>query len=878
MVLIKNSPYNDSNYTHYFESFSSFPLSDFQKHAIQAIVDGNHVLVTAHTGSGKTLPAEFAIRHFTALGRRVIYTAPIKALSNQKFYDFTRKFPDISFGIITGDIKSNPDAQVLIMTTEILLNMLISGGGGGGGAGTFQIDIERELAAVIFDEVHYINDADRGKTWEQTILMLPPHIQLIMLSATIDAPERFADWVESRHPYHPARVVLTSTYERVVPLVHYGFLTTNEGYVKSIKDKAAQQELRAATNNFLVLHGGGATAASSAAAYAKIAAIKKNPYFPAPPRAHVLNTLARKLYEQDMMPAIVFVFSRKMVERYAAEISVNLFQAPLDEFRNLTERPAELNRNLTERPAELNRNLTELPAELNRAPPAAADEISLYDDSKIPYIVARECEQILRAKLPNYREYMELPEYVTLVALLEKGIAIHHAGMLPILREIVEFMISKKYVKLLFATESFAIGLDCPIKTAVFTSLEKFDGNGKRIVYPHEYSQMAGRAGRRGRDQIGHVIHCNNLFDLPTATEYKEIMAGNPQTLISKFKVKYTLILKSLDTCKTAADLEAFIKKSMFGREIADDVAHSRDELEKLRAQLGEKEKSLEFLKTPKTAIEQYFAVAAELPRAQNKKRRALEKQKTDLLDMHRNLVADAKYMEAYMELLDDIKSKESYIKYLSSEYLRNQIAGVLNILCECGLVSAAEAGGEYTLTPYGNIAARLGEFNPIVFIEFMRATDWCADFSAEEIAAIFSCMVDITVPEDKRRVLPNILVEPLTTLKSIFDKYVDIENERELYTNEFCATEMQYELPELVYIWARDCTNELECKIHIQTLVADVGISVGDFSKALLKISNMAREISVLCEELRPDFAAKLAKIDGAILKYVVTLQSLYI
>ena len=124
---------------------------------------------------------------------------------------------------------------------------------------------------------------------------------------------------------------------------------------------------------------------------------------------------------------------------------------------------------------------------------------------------------------------MNLPEYENLIQLLEKGIGIHHSGMIPILREIVEYMISRKHIKLLFATESFAIGLDCPIRTAVFTSLTKFDGNKMRYLFSHEYSQAAGRAGRRGLDTVGHVIHCNNMFELPSETEYKEILCGKPQ-------------------------------------------------------------------------------------------------------------------------------------------------------------------------------------------------------------------------------------------------------------------------------------------------------------------------------------------------------------
>ena len=176
---------NDSKYGSHFESYP-YPLSDFQKYAIEAIVEGHHVLVTAHTGSGKTLPAEFAIEHFVKNGKRVIYTSPIKALSNQKYSEFSRKYPHISFGLMTGDIKINPDADVLIMTTEILMNALFlqtqnEDVGQVQNTGLhFQIDINADLACVVFDEVHYINDADRGQTWEKTILMLPKQIQMVM--------------------------------------------------------------------------------------------------------------------------------------------------------------------------------------------------------------------------------------------------------------------------------------------------------------------------------------------------------------------------------------------------------------------------------------------------------------------------------------------------------------------------------------------------------------------------------------------------------------------------------------------------------------------------------------------------------------------------
>ena len=259
MVKICSNTYpteNEDIYKEHFEKYS-FPLSPFQKHALEAIVEGYHILVTAHTGSGKTLPAEFAIEYFVAKGKKVIYTSPIKALSNQKFHEFTLKFPHIKFGILTGDIKANPEADVLIMTTEILQNTLYKKKHNAITTNTnattnsnaslmFDMDIDTELGAVIFDEIHYINDPDRGKVWEETIMMLPLHIQMVMLSATIDSPEKFALWCETRggSGRSDKSVYLASTYERVVPLTHYSFITATQGVFKSIgKDEDLKKQI-----------------------------------------------------------------------------------------------------------------------------------------------------------------------------------------------------------------------------------------------------------------------------------------------------------------------------------------------------------------------------------------------------------------------------------------------------------------------------------------------------------------------------------------------------------------------------------------------------------------------------------------------------------
>jgi antiviral helicase SKI2 len=261
--MVKVCSYNypkdrEEGYKEFYESYP-YELHDFQKWSIEAIVTGNHVLVCCPTGSGKTMPGEFAINFFHSKGKKVIYTSPIKALSNEKFYSFTQKYPHIRVGLITGDIKTNPDADVLIMTTEILLNKLYqikSTTTATNSSVSFEMDIENELGCVIFDEVHMINDENRGHVWEQTIMMLPHHIQMIGLSATLDDPEKFAYWLETRGELAKdgdKQVFLTKKQVRAVPLIHYSFITVHNGINKAIKDKATQEEIRNATNKPFVI-------------------------------------------------------------------------------------------------------------------------------------------------------------------------------------------------------------------------------------------------------------------------------------------------------------------------------------------------------------------------------------------------------------------------------------------------------------------------------------------------------------------------------------------------------------------------------------------------------------------------------------------------
>lgn len=830
------------------EHFSKypFPLSDFQKYAIEAILTGNHTLVTAHTGSGKTLPAEFAIDYFVTTHRKkVIYTSPIKALSNQKYYEFTQKYPHISFGLLTGDIKTNPDADVLIMTTEILMNSLIQRLSNTDSKDSkesnavitnlqFQMDIDQELACVVFDEVHYINDEDRGQTWEKTILLLPPHIQMVMLSATIDRPEQFAQWCEDRgattdidicQNTPKKEVYLASTNHRVVPLSHYAYLTTTESFIKTLKDKALEKQIREGTNKMILLQN--AHGQFQEPGYRELARLTKlmdKPNKQKESRKHVLNNMALFLRDREMLPAIAFVFSRKQVEQCAQDITVPL----------------------------------------------------LEDDSKVGYIVARECDQIIR-KLPNYQEYANLQEYQTLVSLLQKGIGIHHSGMIPILREIVELMISKKYIKFLFATESFAIGLDCPIKTTIFTGISKFDGSNHRPLHSHEYTQMAGRAGRRGIDTIGYVMHCNNLFDLPTESEYRAMLCGRPQELVSKFKMAYSLILNGTD----------LVKQTMMYGDLNKEVDRQTTALQIMSLATLEKAEFIKGARTPEEICREYLAATAGAKQSTNKKRKEYEKTKERILEEYRYCVQDAKAVEEYDDLVRDYKKQEEYIRFLTT-YVEEQTQKQRTLLLEEGFFEPVDEtqGLTYSgrmapnLSLAGRMAAKIAEIHPLIISKLVTGPwNYMADFSPVQIIGLLSCFVDNKVPDDERHSVPQtqdaFVKARIMEMKKLYETYAKIEEERDIRSGSKYDDALQYDLVDCAIAWCY-CENEAECRQFIETKVAT---SIGDFVKAMLKISTIAKEIGTIAEELgQLGLVHKLSQIDGLLLKYVTTTQSLYV
>ena len=827
MVRICEDKYEvDSKYNKYFEEYE-FELSDFQKYAIESIIEGNHCLVTAHTGSGKTLPAEFAIKYFKEIGKKIIYTSPIKALSNQKFYDFKRKFPDISIGLFTGDIKTNPEADVLIMTTEILMNYLFNIKENESIVSNldFNIDIQNELGCVVFDEVHYINDMHRGEVWEKTILMLPEHVQMIMLSATIDGPEKFAGWCEKR--YNNKEVYLCSTIKRVVPLGHYSYLTAIELFYKKLKDKDLEAKLRKDTSGLIEIQS--SNGKFNEINMDKIKNVlelmkKKDIYMK---RGNVLNQLCKYLKDRDMLPGIVFIFSRKLVEQAAKEITVNLFD----------------------------------------------------DDSNIPYTIKTECDALIR-KLPNSDEYLNLDEYKELIKLLEKGVGIHHSGMIPVLREIVEMMISKKYIKLLFATESFAIGLDCPIKTAIFPALRKFDGNGMRDLYSHEYTQMAGRAGRRGIDKVGYIVHCNNLFEMPFKSTYRQMLSGVPQKLVSKYNISFSVILNLIKNGRSN-ELINFSEKTMLNEKIKFQLDANMAEKSIIKGKYEVSENQINnCIKTPLGEIIEYNKIMTEIENMKANKRKNAIRKAANIKDMYKSFSTD------YMVYLKSIEYTNE-IKQIDDDFinLKNIIKSGTENICEMLVKSnfiELHDDNEYTLIERGRIASMIAEINNLVFSELIIKMDKFKDFTGEEIVCSLSFMIDIKTNENIKSNIVNCKNNNIGVLVKNIDNELLNYNTLESKFNIISGINYDnknYDIPDIIEGWI-NCNNEMECRNYIKDIInTKYEIMTGEFVKCLLKICAIIKEINKMCEELGYiELLNKMENIEEKILKYVVTPQSLYL
>lgn len=825
-MKICNTPFEDESNEELNALFNlfKFSLSNFQKWAIFGLLNNKNVLITAHTGSGKTVPAEAAIKHFVGKGKYVFYTSPIKALTNQKFNEFSKKFPKISFGIITGDNKYNPEAQVLLMTAEILRNTLfrkkmLSHGTGDGSLLSFDINLD-DIGCVIMDEAHYINDKDRGRVWEETIMMLPKNIQMLLLSATLNKPEeRLIPLIESRGG---PEVLICPTSKREVPLNHYSWITAPKSIFKKMSNSNKKKH-ESNFNKLLLIKGPTTNEKFEDIQYQRIKStldfmektrIKVNKYF-------VINELIVMLKSNGLLPAIVFVFSRKQVDILANKVQLMLYE----------------------------------------------------DGSKKSSTVDKECEKLLKSKLTNWKEYTMLPEYEALINLLRKGIGVHHAGILKEFREMIELLFDKGYIKLLFATETFAVGINMPTKTTVFTSLEKFDGNSFRYLEPSEYTQMAGRAGRRGIDTKGVVIHLNNLFSRNeiAVNDYKHILTGPPKSVVSQFSINPTLILQLISTGNL--DFNTFISKSMISKDIHNSKNTAMTNMRKLKEEYN----CVDITTLYKTDIE----TLDRLYIIDDKKQRKKGAERKTIIREYNDLIKKTNFVETdYMKFCQR-KTQYYNIQKLETEFYRIDTYIIRMCDRQIKLLKQNEfINADSELTQKGIYATYIQEIFSFPIAELMHS-EWLSNIDTKNIVGVLSCFANMRLSDEHSVLAVESIDAHPDTKKEIkrlitsYNKYIDIFD-REVITL-IDHPEIQLNLCELTIKWC-ECNDENMCKKIIESC-RYYGIGLGDFVKSILKINNISKElenIAILSENL--NLLGKLKEIPDLTLKFCVSNQSLYL
>jgi len=761
-----------------------YELDPFQQEGIYRIYKNENILITAHTGSGKTVLAIYAIAHCLKNNKKVLYTSPTKSLSNQKYAEFIEKFGNNgSVGIMTGDIKMNPDAQCVIMTTEILRNILYRETETNADINTNSLISIKDVGAVIFDEVHYINDPDRGKVWEETIILLPKEITLVMLSATIDKPEVFASWIGN---IKEKPISLIPTSHRVVPLKHYFW----KSYVF---DNNGKDDLRWELLEILDDKG----------KFKNYDIMKKN-Y-----KIHDINKLMDKLVEylvhQNYIPALFFKFSRKKCETICKTVRKSL----------LTH----------EEVAEIN--------------------------------------NLFNHYMKDYKKIYEiLPQYQDVYKQLLKGVVYHHSGLIPILKEIIEILYSKGLVKILFATETFAIGVNMPTKTVLFSDLGKFDNKGMRSLRTDEYLQMSGRAGRRGLDKFGSVIILPTM-ELLDENSIKSMITGKSPMLNSKFKLTYQFVLKTLSL--EHFDISTFLSKTLIMNENDKRALSTYFEKIDLEKKLGEiviKDEDIvnikNYEKINSKLNDTFFTV-------KKKDREKLEKEKKvyETKDNFKNTYDNFK-------IYDKIKKEIENIEY-SIWWYNNSLKENINIIVN--LLEEEKYIDNKNITKKGIIACGINECQELIFTEmvFQGLLD---DLSFPEIVAVLASFINEkdTNSEDKYisdLEVPKSITRTLKEINYIAEKFIKLEEKHKLYIDSDYTIYLDFIKP--AYIWA---SGKSINEVYQSTSIYD-----GNFIKAIMRINNICENLMDICKNIeRYDLCSKLEGYSSILIRDITSINSLYV
>jgi len=797
------------------EIFNQYPyeLDHFQKHGIEKTFKNENILITVNTGSGKTILADYAIRKSIADGKKCIYTSPIKSLSNQKFYEFKKKFKGVAtIGIMTGDIKYRPDADVIIMTTEILRNLLYKKDYQKNNIEyklDLNIDLSTDVSCVVFDEVHYIGDKDRGKVWEESLILLPRHINLVLLSATINNADDIAMWIQQikQKPCH-----LIPKKERIVPLTHYLYYYST--YPKKCQDKSAINFIIKNSNKMIEVVN--SKNVFNETNYQKVRKVMTDNYKIGNSnnsKVGVMNSMISYLKKKEMCPVLFFVFSRKQCEVLAHSVNQTLN--------------------------------------------------TVQEQQTVEKIVRNHIHMLYNKDL-----YLKSNEYYEILKLLTNGIAYHHSGLQTVYKEIIELLCNQGLVKVLFATETFSVGINAPIKTVVFTDIQKYSNEGMRYLKSNEYKQMAGRAGRRGIDTVGNVILLANFMELPTSQEMKNITCGTNEHIVSRFNLSYQFILKVI--LSDEITFENFMNHTLYNK-------NKNSNKDQLLKQINEQ---LQFLGTlplrlPLEDLDKYYFATEK------------KNNKVKLTKGEKNLIKKMEAVEDFENIYQEylvFYENQDYYKRLVYEFenqqddMTFQLNKMIKVLIGKGYLNLEE-GKEYStldksnITQKGIICSQINDCSEILLTEMIESKMF-DDLNHVGIAAILGIFSNSRCLSDEMKVydlnalnVPQVIKVKLTDIEKMKDSIEKQELEQQYAT--FSEMEINYEMVEYTMNWvAGKNFNELNFDNYI-----------GEFIKDMLKLDNIVNTMETIAQ-VKNDYTllSKLQMIHPLIIRDVVSNESLYI
>ena len=745
--------------------YKGLKLDRFQEEAIAAINRDTSVIVTAPTGAGKTVIAEYAVEKCIQEDRRVIYTAPIKALSNQKYRDFYAEYGE-KIGIVTGDVVLNPYAQVLLMTTEIFRNTIFD-------------DIEKlqDVSYVIFDEIHYINDIERGTVWEESLIFAPQHIKFVCLSATIPNINPFTEWMQSVRDIH---IEIVEELKRPVPLEHH--LYFKDYGVGSVAHIAALRNI------------------SKRDARQRKSDPPDDKKTQALPPDFTETKLIPHLRRKKQLPCLYFCFSRKGCEENAK---------------------------------------------------------SLVYGSQLQLLDKKQKTQILRQfdALCHQFDIVEEKKITEFRRLVSCGIAYHHAGMLPTLKEVVERLFTSGLIQLLFTTETFAVGINMPACSAVFDSLEKFDGFGFRYLKTREYHQMAGRAGRRGIDTIGYVYAQIEPAYVDSG-EVRSVISEKIEPIESQFNLSYSSILNLYQ--KYGDDIYDVYTMSLNNHQ-------NRTRVANLNNQIETKTERLRTLPKPECIHEgidgteqiqkhyrdkrnreksiQRFHVEKEQVKSETRKKKKQKERVKRLNAVHKQIILlqreaeqslchGCEHLHACTGRYQAIRKAEQQIQKLTKRTTRiennprRQIAARLKVLEELGYIEAQ------TLLPRGSTAAHIYGYEvPLTQLLF---SGFFEKLTEDEI----NCLMVAIVSEPRK----DGYFKPLTDDR-LLDIFYEVSSEISLIQ----SLEVQHNVTEVtpmlelrlctaMLAWSRGC--------DFDRLEKYARLDAGDFVRSFRLVIDQLRQI----------------------------------